>query len=130
MDVKKSQRVPPFTFFGTVTLFKNLILKIFSGKFFQVPKGLPFNFFPYFATSWSFTKPEGSPFTILSLIYSADFGRSRLVSLRTKNEGSKPLWNIFKIFGKWPFFQKNAFGSKNTLEVPCRKQPQENLLSF
>ena len=25
MDVKKLQRVPPFTFFGTVTLFKNLI---------------------------------------------------------------------------------------------------------
>ena len=25
MDVKKSQMVPPFTFFGTVTLFKNLI---------------------------------------------------------------------------------------------------------
>ena len=61
MDVKKTQRVPPFTFFCTVTLFKNLIFKFFSGEFFQVPKGLPFNFFSYFATSWSFTKPEGSP---------------------------------------------------------------------
>ena len=29
MDVKKSQRVPPFTFFGTVRLFKNLIKKFF-----------------------------------------------------------------------------------------------------
>ena len=43
MDVKKSQRFPLFTFFGTVT------------------KGPPFIFFSFFATSWSFTKPEGSP---------------------------------------------------------------------
>ena len=33
MDVKKSQRVPPFTFFGTVTLFKNLIKKFFPEIF-------------------------------------------------------------------------------------------------
>ena len=39
MDVKKSQRVPPFTFFGTVTLFKNLLLKNFLGNFFMSPKG-------------------------------------------------------------------------------------------
>ena len=44
MDVKKSQRVPPFTFFGTVTLFKNLIKKIFR-KFFHVSKGSPLHFF-------------------------------------------------------------------------------------
>ena len=25
------------------------------------PKGPPFDFFKFFATSWSFTKPEGSP---------------------------------------------------------------------
>ena len=30
MDVKKSQRVPPLTFFDTVTLFKNLILIFFQ----------------------------------------------------------------------------------------------------
>ena len=52
-----------FTFFGTVTLFKNLIKKNFLGNFFMSPKGPPFNFFSnFFATSWSFTKPEGSPF--------------------------------------------------------------------
>ena len=61
MDVKKSQRVPPFIFFGTVTLFKNLIKKVF-GNFFMSPKGPPSIFFKFFATSWSFTKPEGSPF--------------------------------------------------------------------
>ena len=45
MDVKKSQSVPPFTFFGTVTLFKNLIKKIFLGNFFMSPKGSPLQFF-------------------------------------------------------------------------------------
>ena len=35
--------IPPFTFFGTVTLFKNLIKKNF-GKFFHVSKGSPFIF--------------------------------------------------------------------------------------
>ena len=35
----------------------------------------------FFATSWSFTKPEGSPFSILSLRYGAAFGRSRLVCI-------------------------------------------------
>ena len=59
MDVKKSQRVPIFTFFGTVTLFKNHFFQKFFGKFFKVTKGSPFNFFSYFATS--FTEPEGSP---------------------------------------------------------------------
>ena len=62
MDVKKSQRVPPFIFFGTVTLFKNHFFQSFFGKFFKVTKGSPLQFFSYFATSWSFTKPEGSPF--------------------------------------------------------------------
>ena len=41
MDVKKSQRASPFTFFGTVTLFENLIFKIFLGNFFKSPKGSP-----------------------------------------------------------------------------------------
>ena len=52
------------------------------------PKGLlaPLHFFSYFATSWSFTKLEGSPlFTILSLRYGADFGRSRLVTIFGKS---------------------------------------------
>ena len=75
---QKIAKGPPFTFSGTVTLFKNLI-KFFLGNFFMSPKGPPFNFLKFFATSWSFTKPEGSPFQILSLRYGADFGRSRLV---------------------------------------------------
>ena len=45
MDVKKSQSVPPFTFFGTVALFKNLIKKFFSGNFFMSPKGSSLQFF-------------------------------------------------------------------------------------
>ena len=39
----------------------------------------PPSIFSYFATSWSLKQPEESPFTILSLRYSADFGRSWLV---------------------------------------------------
>ena len=76
MDLKKSQRVPSFTIFGTVTLFKNF--KIFS-IFFNVSKGSPFNFLK-FCNQLEFHKAQRvPPFTILSLRYSADFGRSRLV---------------------------------------------------
>ena len=60
MDVKKSQWVPPFIFFVTVTLLKNLIKKFF-GEFFSCPQRVPLHFFSFFATSWCFTKPEGSP---------------------------------------------------------------------
>ena len=56
MDVKKSQRVPPFTFFGTVTLFR-----IFFLIFLKNLQRVPFNFFSYFGTNWSSTKPKGSP---------------------------------------------------------------------
>ena len=62
MDVKKSQRVPPFTFFGTVTLFKNLIKKIL-GNFFMSPKGPPFNFFSNFLQPAGVSQsPKGPPF--------------------------------------------------------------------
>ena len=79
MDVKKIPKGPPFTFFGTVTLFKNLIFKILLGNFFKVPKGLPFNFFHILQPAGVSQSPKGPPFTILSLRYSADFGRSRLL---------------------------------------------------
>ena len=41
---QKIPKGPSFTFFGTVTLFKNLILKFFE-NFSKSPKGPPFNFF-------------------------------------------------------------------------------------
>ena len=78
MDVKISQRVPSFTFFGTVTLFKNLILKNFSGNFFMSPKA-PLQFFHFLQTAGVSQSPKGAPFSILSLRHGADFGRSRLV---------------------------------------------------
>ena len=111
MDVRKFQRFPPFTFFGTVTLFKNHILKYFLGNFLKSLKGPPsiffifcnqlefhkaqrvppftffdtvtlFNsFFFIFCHQLEFHKTQRvPPFTILSLRYSADFGRSRLVN--------------------------------------------------
>ena len=61
MDVKKLQRVPPFTFFGTVTLFKNLIQKIFLGNFFMSPKGPPFDFFQIFCNQLEFHKARRVP---------------------------------------------------------------------
>ena len=57
---QKIPKCPPFTFFGTVTLFKNLILKIFR-IFFKISQGSPL-FSSYFATNRIFTKPKGSPF--------------------------------------------------------------------
>ena len=110
MDVRKFQRVPPFTFFGTVTLFKNHILKFFWAIFFS-PQRVPPSIFFIFCNQLEFHKAQRvppfyifrhcdtvqfiffifchqlefhktqrvPPFTILSLRYSADFGRSRLV---------------------------------------------------
>ena len=60
MDVKKSQRVPPFTFFVTVTLFKNLAKKFFW-EFFHVSKGSPFNFFQVFCNQLEFHKARRVP---------------------------------------------------------------------
>ena len=63
----KIAKSPPFTFFGTVTLFKNLIWKIFLGNFFMSPKGPPSIFFSFFATSWSSQSPKGPPFQFWAL---------------------------------------------------------------
>ena len=38
----KNPKKSPFTYFGTVTLFKNLVFKNFLGNFFKSPKGPPF----------------------------------------------------------------------------------------
>ena len=62
MDIKKSQRVPPFTFFGTVTLFKNLIEKFFWEIFSclqRVPYSIFYNFLQPAGVSQS---PKGPPF--------------------------------------------------------------------
>ena len=57
---RKIAKGPPFTFFGTVTLFKNLIKKFFW-EIFSCPQRVPPSIFLFFAASWSFKKPEGSP---------------------------------------------------------------------
>ena len=82
MDVKKSQRVPPFTFFGTVTTVQKSHLKIFLGNFFMSPKGPLFKFFFHLLQPAGVSQsPKGPPFSILSPRYGADIGRSRLVFL-------------------------------------------------
>ena len=53
---------PPFTFFSTVTLFKNLIKKVFR-KFFHVSKGSPLHFFKNFLQPAGVSQsPNGPPF--------------------------------------------------------------------
>ena len=58
---QKIAKGPPFTFFGTVTLFKNLVLKNFLGNFFMSPKGPPFNFFFTFCNQLEFYKARSVP---------------------------------------------------------------------
>ena len=53
---QKIAKDPPFTFFGTVTQKSHL--KFFFWEISCLQR-VPLQFF---ATSWSFTKPEGSPF--------------------------------------------------------------------
>ena len=107
MRVYKSKRVSPFTFFGTVRHFpKDIFFEIF--KFFSKKNVLRFlslrysadlrrsrlvyflnvsyktgRDFVFFGTvrlfSEFFLSRKGSPFDFLSLRYSADMGRSRLV---------------------------------------------------
>ena len=77
---RKIAKGPPFYIFRHCDTVQKSLLNNFSENFFMSPKSPPFIFFSFFAASWSFTKPEGSPFSILSLRYGADFGRSRVVS--------------------------------------------------
>ena len=73
MDVEKSQRVPPFNFFGIVRLFSKKIPRV---QFFDVlqqwmfkksQRGPPFQLaltfmtFWSFATEWMLKNPSGSP---------------------------------------------------------------------
>ena len=102
-------RGSPFQFFRTVRLFFRNLFCV---------KRVPLQVFWYFAANWKFKKPKRSPFRIfgwdffwmitfrpkhvffqllktlrcLSLRYSADFSRSRLVFIKTKR-----LWGQCKV---------------------------------
>ena len=58
---QKIAKGPPLTFFGTVTLFKNLIQKNFFWKVFHVSKGPPFDFFQSFCNQLEFHKARKVP---------------------------------------------------------------------
>ena len=76
---RKITKGPPFYIFGTVTLFKNLIIKIFW-EIFSCPQRVPTSvFFHFLQPAGVSQSPKGPPFSILSLRYGADFGHSRLV---------------------------------------------------
>ena len=78
LEFHKAQRVPFYIFRHCDTVQKSHF-KIFLGNFFQSLKGPPSIFF-IFCHQLEFHKTQRvPPFTILSLRYSADFGRSRLV---------------------------------------------------
>ena len=68
MDVKKIPKGPPFYIFRHCDTVQKSHFKNFLGNFFKSPKGCTSIFFSYFATSWSFTKPEGSPLLQFSAI--------------------------------------------------------------
>ena len=63
----KNPKGCPFTFFGTVTLFKNLILIFFSEFLLKSPKGPPLIFFHILQPTGVSQSPKGPPFTILKL---------------------------------------------------------------
>ena len=63
MDVKKSQRVPPFTFFGTVTLFnKPRTAKVGAISKAQNLKGDPSGFVKLQLVAKNLKKLKGGPF--------------------------------------------------------------------
>ena len=78
MDVKKIPK-GPFYIFRHCDIVQKSRFKKFFRDFFPVPKGLPFIFFHILQPAGVSQSPKGPPFTILSLRYSADFGRFRLV---------------------------------------------------
>ena len=129
MDVKKSPTVPPFTFFGTMGLLRNLI--------FNISKGFPFIFL-IFCNRKNVKKCQMVPFLarqldrlgfskvirnffvfhkrpehilkssrFLSLRYSAELRRSRLASIFSR-QISKNNFNFFNFARRsQPIFTKN-----------------------
>ena len=79
MDVKKSRRVPPFTNFRHCDTVQKSYFQIFFGKFLKFSQGSPLIFFHILQLIGASQSPKDPPFTILSLRYSANFCRSRLV---------------------------------------------------
>ena len=95
----KKPKGPPFTFFGTMRLWKILIFRFFFENFLMSPKGRSFNFL-IFCNKLDFQKAQRlPPFTILktfrflSLGYSANFRRSVLLAHRNPCFSRMPVLN-------------------------------------
>ena len=78
-ECQKIPKGPPFNIFRHCDSVQKSHFKNFLGNFFKSPKGSPLIFFHILQPAGFSQSPKGPPFTILSLRYSADFGRSRLV---------------------------------------------------
>ena len=72
---------PPFFFLRHGDTIQKSHFNFFSESF-QNLRRVPLHFFYILQPTGVSQSPKGPPFTILSLRYSADFGRSRLVSHR------------------------------------------------
>ena len=82
---QKIPKDPPFYIFRHCDTVRKSHFLIFLGKFLKSSKGPPFNFFHSLQLAAVLQILKGPPFTFLSLIYSADFDRSRLVSFSADN---------------------------------------------
>ena len=122
----RDYRVPLWIFFGTVRLFFEIV---------SISKGSPFKFFDILQQSEVSKSPKGPPFTIfktlrfLSVRYSADFRRSRLVLYII-------LCVVSSVLDKAPFVKsKNEFSEvekkklNERLQVECqmRGYPQPHM---
>ena len=77
-------------------------------NFFQVPKELPLNFFHILQPAGVSQSPRGPPFILLSLRYSADFGRSRLVNTNT-NSVRTTTCGVSQITYRWRVRFRNLY---------------------
>ena len=94
MDVGKSQRVPPFSFFGSVRFFPE------NKKFFS-------SIFSCFATEWMLKNLKGSP---LSVFRHCETLARQGLALASPGAPLGPIFLVCNFFKKF-FFQKFRFSS-------------------
>ena len=110
--MSKNPKGSPFYIFRHCDTFQKSHFKIFFGIFFKSPKCSP-HFFHILQPAGVSQSPRGPPFTILSLRYSAGFGRSRLVFQWSSME---EINGINKMKNKFPIHM-----------FTCRNLPVQNL---
>ena len=100
-NVKKSQRVPSFRFFGTMRLLKILIFCFFFSKIFKRLQWVPLQFFKNFATEWLLKNLKGPPFTVFSIVRNFKMNN---FCLKTRFSEAQHAISEFCFFFKRPAF--------------------------